>query len=614
MNVYEWMGATESEPPMHEDDSREDPTHRPQVPHEDDDNRQHHGDNSPAGGGRVQSETEHQTDRVIQDPEMMTDLTASNESIIEDIRKFFKMHNRGSKFEEMDGNARAGAAKILKSIGDTFANKQWLDKQTPITHKIKVGDLTDRLNLDQMAATIKETYAINASFQNAMQTAQQQVLKQMLPVMKQWGADKITDKVYEATKAMLKEVKPLSEVIKKPTRLKTNLLPGEATAEGRDPMSPEEVLEVATIILNSMKEDSQQIETNSEWIYGELEGFLDAEYEIERNDGHSESYNLEAWMDLCAAVYRKISIDTVPEMMAAFRQFEGACVAAVIYMERSFKGGKGVAVEDFTIANEGFLDAIKSLFKQKPKDVEVKGLDNNVIKQLEDTLLNDSWLKEQTLTTGTVEVRFPDAAQDGNYKPLVGRIQQELDKAAKINAAASNKWLNYIKVGVDLIISGNLKNANLEQVQKLNEFIVYDDIDFGRQDIEPNNITEDNAEVELPALDEKGIKEATKTIIQLIEMRNQYGRKSFGNVPTYVPSKRKEMIENLEDDDLREALTTLCSEVDDILGYFVEGFYQHQYNYFYMVEGLAKPLMHWIQKSITGIKYGNEAFADVGKR
>jgi len=167
---------------------------------------------------------------------------------------------------------------------------------------------------------------------------------------------------------------------------------------------------------------------------------------------------------------------------------------------------------------------------------------------------------------------------------------------------------------VDLIISGNLKNANLEQVQKLNEFIVYDDIDFGRQDIEPNNITEDNAEVELPALDEKGIKEATKTIIQLIEMRNQYGRKSFGNVPTYVPSKRKEMIENLEDDDLREALTTLCSEVDDILGYFVEGFYQHQYNYFYMVEGLAKPLMHWIQKSITGIKYGNEAFADVGKR
>jgi hypothetical protein len=356
MNVYEWMGATESEPPLHEDDSRENPTHRPQVPHEDDDrNRQHHGDSSPAGGGRVHEDDEHQVDRVIADRHMVEDMTCSNESIIEDVRKFFKVHNRGKDFEELDGNAKANIGQVFRTIASTFASKEWVDKQTPIQGKIKVGDLADRLNLEQPVATIKETAAINDSFQEAIISAQMVTIKQLKPLLKLWVPGKLTDAAYEKTKAGLANIKSMPEIVKKPTRAKTNLLDGKATDAAHPALTPEETVTLANAVLDAMKVDAARIGAANQDIQHELDAFYDAVHGIRRQNHHSESYNGDAWEGLVQAVFRKLP-NSIPEAMAAFRQFEAACIASVIYMERSFKGGKGASVEQHTdeaLSNSG---------------------------------------------------------------------------------------------------------------------------------------------------------------------------------------------------------------------------------------------------------------------
>jgi hypothetical protein len=366
MNVYEWMGATESEPPLHEDDSRENPTHRPQVPHEDDDsNRQHHGDSSPAGGGRVHEEDEHQVDRVIADRHMVEDMTCSNESIIEDVRKFFKFHNRGKDFFELDGNAKASMAKVYANLEKTFGSKEWLEKQTPIKGSIKVGDLADRLNLDNLSGTVQETSAINIAFATSVDNAQLEIIKQLKPLLVGWTPGKLTDKVYEKTRDGLSDVKTVIDVIKKPSRSKTSLLDGKTSDVVKPALTVEEAFELAQTILKCMKDDVARIDGQNDELDRNLGEFFDAHQEIIREDDHSESYNSQAWEKLSSAVIRKLSHNGIPEALAAFRQFEGACIAAVIYMERSFKGGKGVSVEEFQVSMEGIFDSIIGMFKQK---------------------------------------------------------------------------------------------------------------------------------------------------------------------------------------------------------------------------------------------------------
>ncbi|MCY1405213.1 hypothetical protein D9M71_204480 [compost metagenome] len=622
MNVYEWMGATESEPPLHEDDSREDPGHRPQVPTEDGDdtNRQHHGDDSPAGGGRATMDDDemHCTEHTIQDPHMFDDMSVSNESIIEDMRKFFKIHNRGKDFEELDGNDKANIGKIFRTIESTFANKEWVAKQTPIPGEIKVGDLADRLNLTKLIETIKETAAINDGFQEANITAQMATIKRLLPLLNLWNPSKLTDEAYEKTRAGLGDIPAMPEIVKKPTRAKTNLLDGKTTDEKKPALTPDEVVELASVILEMMKIDAGRVGAANEEIVRQLSNFNECMYDIRRNDLHSPSYNSEAWETLGNAIYRKLP-QSIPESMAAFRQFEAACIAAVIYMERSFKGGKKVSNEELavsmedTVSTEGFVDAIKALFKSKPKELEIKhGLDKDHFKELEKTLLNDSWLKQQTLKEGTVTVRFPDAAMKGDYKPLVKRILQELDRTAQTNAKLSEKWFNPIRQGVDLIVSGNIKGANLEQVRSFNETVVYDDLDFDVAYVEPQYITEDNAEVELPALDIVGIKDATNAIIELVQARWDYGKKSLGPGAKWPDGTRMHLILGTSGE-LQSELKQLYNEVESILDYFDEHFYTDQFAYYDLVDGLANPLLHWIQKSISGVKVSNEGFSSVGK-
>lgn len=402
MNVYDWMGATESEPPLHEDNSREDPSHRPHTPTTDGDDRQHHGDSSPAGGGRSHEESEHHVEHTIQDPEMIADLTASNESIIEDVRKFFKIHNRGKAFEELDGNARASAAKIYKAIENTFASKEWVDKQTPITGKIKVGDLADRLNINDPVGTVKETFAINESFQEAIIAAQMPLVKELAQVTEKWNPNKLTDQNYEQLRDHLTTMKTMQELVKKPTRSKTSLLDGKNKVDVAPSLNPEETLELGTTILTSMKKDHSRIVATNEEIHRLLDNIWEANHQIERQDGQSPGYNVEAWTKLMDTAFRKIPGST-PESLAAFRQFEDACVAAVIYMERSFKGGKGEVV-----SNEGIVDTIRKVFDPnkdgKIYDKAESGFLYELEKELKDKYANAGWVKRRGVKEGKITV------------------------------------------------------------------------------------------------------------------------------------------------------------------------------------------------------------------
>lgn len=344
MNTFDWMAdQPEEAQPLREDDSREDPSHRPKVP--DDGNgpaEDHHGDPVPSQGGRnhdaVNAEP-HQQEHTILDPQQQEDLTASNESIIESVRKFFKMHNRGKNFEELDGNTKASMAKVYKNLEATFGSNEWVEKQTSITGEIKVGDLADRIGLDNLVGSIKETAAINDSFQEAIIAAQLTVVREIAQLTSKWNPDKLTDKMYEEVKAKLPSIKSMADLMKKPTRAKTNLITGKQTDEKRAPLTKEETLALAQEIVKAMKADHARILSTNEEIHTLLQKFWDVQYEVRREDAHSESYNTAAWETLIEALARKMPASS-PESMAAFRQFEGACVASVIYMERSFRGGK----------------------------------------------------------------------------------------------------------------------------------------------------------------------------------------------------------------------------------------------------------------------------------
>lgn len=604
MNVYDWMKSESPDsPPLNEPGTREDPGNRPHVP--DDENGTTRELHSNSGGGRHTVESEHQTEHVITDPE---NISVSNESIIEDIRKFFKIHNRGKDFVELDGNINAGASKIFATLEKTFANDEWIKKQTPISGKIKVGDLADRLNLDNLLGTIKETAAINDSYQEAVIAAQFVVVKQIQPLMQGLDPKKLTDKAYEKIRDGLSDIKPLTEVIKKPTRSKTNLLTGKVTDDIKQTLTPEETLGLAKEIITAMKQDHSRLMSCNEELERLMGDFFETHWYVRRKGEESESYNTTAWENLCDAVVRKMP-GGIPESMAAFRQFEGACVAAVVYMERSFKGGKGVSVEEYTdpvSSNEGFLDAIKDLFKAKPKDLEIKGgVDKHNLKQIEDTLLNENWLKRQKFTEGEVTVRFPDAAQDGNYKPLVGRIEKELTTVAKYNEGKAAKWMNPFKQAIDIIVEGRVGSVSLEQVEKLRKVADYDSIDFDVDYKEPNNFLKDDAEIQLPALDTKGIKDAVETLIKLVEIRDNYCRVSVNNIPGGIPTASMHKILAVRDEETQEALKDLHEEVSSILDYAIESFFQNQYAYYDLTEGLAVPLINWIKASISGVKYDN---------
>lgn len=580
--------AEPEEPPMHEADSREDPAHRPQVPTEDDESRELH---SSAGGGRDQVATGHHVEHTIADPQE----TVSNEGIIESVRKLFGMHNRGKTFVALDGNASANIAKIYKTIEGTFASKEWLDKQTPVKEDVKVDDLLKNLDPKNLVASVQETFAISQAFSEAVNKAQLGVLETLGPVLRLWHPQKLTDKVYEATMEVVASVSSVNELAKKPTRTRTNLLPckGEPTAP---PLSIEAILELATTINKCMKTDVSSIENQNDLLDKQMGAFSEAYYQISRQDAHSESYNPEAWAKLASRVFDKLSPNGVQEALAASRQFGDTCVACVVYMERSIKGGKP------TVSNEGIFDVIKSIFGSKPKDLDIDYIGTGIEKEFARTLFDQKWLEGQKFTEGKVSFKFPKAGASGDYQQLCKQVEAELNATAEKNANVVKAY--YAKtLPAFAAMNESIINRKIEDIQKLRDLVVYEDMDFNIKWLEPKNITEPDADVTFPALDAAGVKKAAETILHLLEILTTYQNKCLENVPDAPKIKWRDLVSQIKDDTKRPLIQEYYEDLESINDYGIECFFQRNDNYWYMVENLTAGLMRWIAKSVTGVNY-----------
>ena len=595
MNVYDWMKETDNTPPMNEPGTREDPGNRPHVPDEDGDTtRELH---SGAGGGRDPVDGEHQTEHTIADPEQ----TVSNEGIVESVRKLFGVHNRGKKFVELDGNAGASIGKIYKTIEDTFASKEWLDKQTPVKGDVKVGDLLQNIDPKNLTACVQETFAINLSFAQAVDKAQMAVLETLGPVLQLWEPQKLTDKVYDATMKVLSSVSSVNELVKKPTRTRTNLLPskGEPTAQ---PLSIDAILELATTINKCMRTDVSRIDNQGDSLDKAMGGFSEAYYNISRQDSHSESYNNDAWEKLASRVFDKLSPNGVQEALAAMRQFSATCIDCVIYMERSIKGGK-VSNESFTVSNEGIFDSIKALFAKKPESLDVKWVDESLKKSFDKTLLNDAWLDKQKLSTGTVTVTFPKAAVKGDYKALGKAMKNALDDAEAKNIQVGKKHYEPVMKAFKAM-NKDIGKRSIEDIQNLRDIATYDDMDFDAPWVEPKQVTSPEGPMDLPVLDKAGIKAAANAIIEYSSMLADYNEACMIYLPDNdTHATWRIILENTPDKSKLPLLKEYHDDLDSIYDYSHESFFNQCTGQWELVENLTYGLMRWISKSISGVNF-----------
>lgn len=515
MNVYDWMKENEQpdSPPLNEPGTREDPGNRPHVPDDEDGTtRELH---SNAGGGRVTDTEEHHVEHTIADPyqpvEEEPEETISNEGLIESVRKFFGVHNRGSKFVELDGNASASIGKIYKTIEGTFASKEWLDKQTPVKGDVKVADLLDDINVKSLVSSVQETFAINLAFAQAVDKAQLEVIKALKPALSLWNATNLTDKAYETTLKLLETVPSVSDVIKKPTRTKTNLLPskGEPTAPA---LSIDAILELASTINNCIKTDIGRIDEQGEMLDKYLGVFTEAHYQITREDGASESYNTQAWEKLASRVFSKLSHNSIQEAYAAMRQFSATCICAVIYMERSIKGGK-VSNEEFTVSNEGIVDKIMKLFTPgKDKNIH-KAMDvisvNVLAKELKDKYANPTWVKRQGVNEGMVSVsaaNLVDKKYDAEINEHITALKAErsrLDKSLPPALKALEELISFLPT---MTSDKDLAKAR-ELLTKAQEF---DRLKFQKQ-------KDSSKPGEVPALTEAEVVSKTRALLAVFE-------------------------------------------------------------------------------------------------
>ena len=594
MNVYDWMKETDNTPPMNEPGTREDPGNRPHVPDEDGDTtRELH---SGAGGGRDPVDGEHQTEHTIADPEQ----TVSNEGVVDSVRKFFKVHNRGKDYIEVDGNAKANGYEVEKLLKNTYANQAWLDKQTHKPGTVKVSDLNKFLNFDKIPATIQETGAINAQFQNAQIQAILVNAKTLGPIFNELDPGKLTDKNYEDLKAALSSIKPITETIKLPSRSKTSLL-GGAQPDSREAMALEDVKPTAEAVLKALSD------THSVWVDGGKEiadimgNYYDLEMFIEKKGRASPGYNNGAWTDLMGAIFRKCFSNGAPEVIAAYRNFEAACIAAVTYMERSFTGGK-VSNESFTVSNEGIFDSIKALFAKKPESLDVKWVDESLKKSFDKTLLNDTWLDKQKFTTGDVSVEFPKAAK-GDYKALGKAMKAALDEAEAKNIEVGKKHYGKVMEAFKAM-NKDIGKRSVAEIQKLRDIANYDDMDFDAPWVEPKQVTSPVGAMAMTALDKVGIKAVANAIIEYSSMLADYNEACMIYLPDNdTHATWRIILENTPDKSKLPLLKEYHDDLDSIYDYSHESFFNQCTGQWELVENLTYGLMRWISKSISGVNF-----------
>lgn len=346
MNHYEWMDANTSpnEPPLAEPESRENPENRP-VPPE-----------ASEGSPNIVVESPAMV-KEINVPDVDKDLETSNESIVEDVRKFFGVHNRGGDYRAIDGNSKASMANVVEMIEKTFGNSEWIAKQTPVKGEITVGDLMSRINVDYPVETIQETAAINKAYRDAIIPAHESIVKQLVPAVKLNTGGKPTDAGYEALSAVLEKLPTLIQLVKKPSRSSTDLLEKKQEGDKRPALTISEVGNIGNAIVTAMKADQAAVRNHSDNVKKQLELYYELQANIYDRKAESPKYNNSAWETLVHAITDKL-LDFTPESMSAMRKFSNACIAAIIYMERSIKGGLKPATEDFQVSVEGLFDAM----------------------------------------------------------------------------------------------------------------------------------------------------------------------------------------------------------------------------------------------------------------
>lgn len=517
MNVYDWMKENEhpDAPPLNEPGTREDPGNRPHVPGDDDGTtRELH---SNAGGGRVHEAEEHHVEHTIADPEQAVEESVSNEGLIESVRKLFGVHNRG-KYIQVDGDSKARYRNLEDELKTSFADPAWVKQQTPIKGDINVKDISEKANLDDLVSALNDTYSICIRANNAMNEALKKFYTSLKPGLDLFAkAGGINDKAYETLKELVGNTKPASELYKGPQSIKSNQV--GRTKDTMPAMPQEEMVSIGSLVakllanLNEtwLEQASMMERVSPALVDPEFTQYIWAESsDIEHNEKASQ-YNSEAWRALGQAIDRKANYG-VPVVMQATRQFEDACLAAIVYMERSIKGGK-VSNEEFTVSNEGIVDKIMKLFTPgKDKDIykSVDAVSVNVLaKELKEKYANPTWVKRQGVKEGMISLsaaNFVDKKYDAEINEHITALKAERSRLDKTLPSALKALGELIAFLPTMTSDKDLAKAR-ELLIKAQEF---DRVKFQTQ-------RDTSKPGEVPALTEEEVVSKTRALLAVFE-------------------------------------------------------------------------------------------------
>lgn len=281
----------------------------------------------------------------------------------------------------------------------------------------------------------------------------------------------------------------------------------------------------------------------------------------------------------------------------------------------SHPNGSGIDPNEYeinpdAIANEGFFDSIASLFKSKPKTVELNADNDSMEDALRESILSDTWLKEQTFGTGTVSFKGTALLNSGDAKKAVAQILQGLDKASASNAQLAVKWMKPLEKKIAICQKGNFTDYTADQLQEWTPEI--ENLDYSMKFAEPTELGQDKVDLQLPVLDQAGVKEIAQLLLQLYKGRQTYPDKSIGTAKIKFAYNGGKIFD-IKDPELKAAAKEFVNTLESAIDHYGENFFQDQFNYFGNVVGLSNTLLQWISKSITGVKLtaANEAFMTI---
>lgn len=292
MNHFEWMEENTPGQPMKEPETRQNPENRPTPPTDD---------------------TPQEPDVSIKDPLMVAetnvpdedaDLESSNESIITDVRQLFGKHNLGKNYNPVDGRKPLHFTELEKQLKETFANPEWLKKQTPVTKPISTKGVVDKINVTKPADSLNEAFSIFNTIENARLEAEKKVYLSLKPGLDIIAKDgKLSDAAYDTLKKNIAEAKAIGAHYKGPAKPQSLQ---HDTSETIEPLSIDVVGELGRQIAGIMAKFAAFGENEETAIAGiskalTMDWFQAYIWDGDDSVNHTESdssYNKEAWVTL----------------------------------------------------------------------------------------------------------------------------------------------------------------------------------------------------------------------------------------------------------------------------------------------------------------------------